>query len=104
MSHKKKESAADVPRKKKESGADYIERHDATMRMILGEMIEYTGNINRWWTEAALMARREPAYALKMLITMETHLQTHIRVERSDSLRRVRAAIDRLDRERPSSK
>ena len=93
-----------MARKKKESAGDYIERHDAEMRMILGEMIEYTGNINRWWTEAALLARREPAYALKKLIAAEIHLQTHIRVERSDSLRRIRAAIDRLDAELPSPK
>ena len=88
----------------KESAADYIERRDAEMRIILGEFAEYAANINVWWTNALDAARENPELALSNLYKAELHLGIHVRIEVSDSLRRIRSAIKRLESERPPSK
>lgn len=85
----------------KETAADYIERHDDEMRVILGELAEYAGKINMWWTFAVHAARKHPEQALTHLTEAETHLDIHVRIELGDSLRRIRSAISRLDAELP---
>jgi hypothetical protein len=87
--------------RKKLTAAEYIERHDGEMRIILGELVEYAGKINLWWTAARNQARERPEDALTNLIDAEIYLDNHVRVELSDSLRRIRAAISRLDGELP---
>ena len=47
----------------KQSAADYIERYDPEMRIILGELVEYAGKINAWWTDARRRAREDPEQA-----------------------------------------
>jgi hypothetical protein len=54
-----------------------------------------------WWTNALDAAREEPEVALSNLYKAELHLGTHVRIEVSDSLRRIRSAIQRLESERP---
>ena len=50
-----------MPRQKR-SAAD-LGAHDAEMRLILGEMVEYAGRINLWWRNAALVVRDHPDQA-----------------------------------------
>jgi hypothetical protein len=89
-----------MPRQKP-SAADYLERHDAEMRLILGELVEYAGRINLWWRNAALVVRNHPERALTDLIDAEIHLSVHVRIELADSLRRIRSAITLLGEELP---
>lgn len=85
----------------KQTAADYMERHDAEMRIILGELVENAGRINMWWTFAHSTVRQDPQRAFELLIDAEIHLNNHVRLELTDSLRRMRAVIDRLDAELP---
>lgn len=89
-----------MPRQKP-SAAEYLERHDAEMRLILGELVEYAGRINLWWRHAALVVRDHPEQALTDLIDAEIHLSVHVRIELADSLRRIRSAITLLGAELP---
>lgn len=41
----------------KQTAADYIERHDGEMRIILAELVESAGKINLSWTFARNQAR-----------------------------------------------
>lgn len=84
-----------------QTAADYIERHDGEMRIILGELAENAGQINMWWTFARNAVRDEPERALALLIDAEIHLNHHVRLELADSLRRIRASIERLAVEHP---
>lgn len=86
---------------KKLSAAEYIQQHDGEMRVILGELLEYAARINIWWTFAQDQAREHPEAALKNLIDAEIHLDNHVRLELSDSLRVIRAATNRLAAELP---
>jgi hypothetical protein len=83
----------------KQSAADYIERHDPEMRIILGELVEVSGQINLSWANAALLVRDHPKKALSDPVDAEVHLSHHVRVELADSLRRIRSAIALLDEE-----
>jgi hypothetical protein len=85
----------------KQTAAEYIERHDGEMRVILGELAENAGQINMWWTLAVGSVREDPERALELLIDGEIHLHHHVRLELSSGLRRNRAAIDRLNAELP---
>jgi hypothetical protein len=71
------------------------------MRIILGELVEYAGKINIWWTFARNQARKHPEAALRNLIDAEIYLDNHVRLELSDSLRVIRAATKRLAAEQP---
>lgn len=84
-----------------QTAADYIERHDGEMRIILGELAENAGKINMWWTFARNAVRDDPDRALTRLIDAEIHLNHHVRLELADSLRRIRASIERLATELP---
>jgi hypothetical protein len=85
----------------RQTAADYIEKYDDEMRIILGELLENAANINLWWMSARHAARSHPDRAMTLLIDAEIHLNIHVRIERADSLRRIRAAIARLDAELP---
>ncbi len=87
--------------RKKQTAADYIERHDDVMRLILGEMVGYARQIDGWWASAHDVVREDPDAAIRLLIDAEIHLNTHVRIDLADSLRYIRAAIDRLDAELP---
>ena len=86
---------------KKETAAEYIERHDGVMRIILGELFENASAINLWWGHASSVVRTDPDGAESLLIDAEIHLNHHVRIELSDSLRYIRSALSRLDAELP---
>lgn len=85
----------------KQTAADYIERHDGEMRVILGELVENAGKINMHWVLGRDQAREYPEAALKHLIDAEILLGIIVRIERSDALRTIHSAIDRLGSELP---
>jgi hypothetical protein len=85
----------------KASAADYLEQFDPEMRIILGELVENAGKVNMLWTFARNTSRVDPNHALTLLIDAEILLNHHVKIERSDSLRRIRAAISRLGEELP---
>jgi hypothetical protein len=87
--------------RKKQTAADYIDRYDDEMRIILGELAEHAAKINMWWTFAVHAARKHPEQALTHLIDAEIYLDIHVRIELADSLKRIRSAISRLDAELP---
>lgn len=83
------------------TAADYIERYDPEVRIILSDLVDFAGKIKAWWTSARVLARDDPDQAMTDLIEAEMHLDIHVRIELRDSLRRIRAAIDLLDAELP---
>jgi head-tail adaptor len=83
------------------SAADYIERHDAEVRVILGELVENAARLNLHWAAAAYHVRRDPERALKELAEAEVVLSVAVRIERIDALRRISGASDLLDGELP---
>jgi hypothetical protein len=85
----------------KQSAADYVERRDQEMRIILAELIENASEVNRLWAMARMQAKGAPEHAFRQLIDAETRLDIAVRIERADSLRILRSAIKRLDRELP---
>jgi hypothetical protein len=87
--------------RRKQSAADFIERYDGEMRIILGELVENAGKLNMLWVFARNAAGHDSDRAMTLLIEAQILLEHHLKIERSDSLRRIRAAIDRLDREPP---
>jgi hypothetical protein len=86
---------------KKLSAAQYIERHDVEMRVILGELVENVAAANLHWTHAATLVHRSPEAASKHLAAAWVVLHSLVPVERRDALRRINAASDRLDGELP---
>ena len=87
--------------RKKLTAAEYIERHDGEMRVILGELAENAGKLNMLWTLAVSQARQHPHGAMQKLIDAEIKLDIMVRIERSDALRTIHSAINRLDAELP---
>ena len=81
------------------SAAEYIERHDPEMRVILGELGENAARVSLHWANAATSARHDPERALKELGEAWAALTTAISIERTDALRRINAASDLLDSE-----
>ena len=86
---------------KKLSAADYIERYDGEMRIILGELAESAAAANLNWTHAAHSVRRSPETALKHLVDAWVALETAVKIERRGALRRINAASDLLGAELP---
>jgi len=89
-----------MPRRR-QTAAEYIERRDAEMRIILGELAENAVRANLGWAAAVRAARLDPDRALTELVEVEIALDIPVRIERADALRRIRAANRRLDRSRP---
>jgi hypothetical protein len=85
----------------KVSAADFVEAHDDEMRIILGELVENAGKLNRLWETARRVVRKDPDYALTLLVEAEILLGIDVRIERTDSLQRIRSATRRLDKELP---
>lgn len=83
------------------TAAQYIERYDAEMRVILGEMAENVARANLRWAAAAYLIRHDPERALKELVEAEIALSIAVRIERTDALRRITAASNLIDRELP---
>jgi len=86
---------------KKVSAADYIERYDGEMRIILGELAENSAIANLNWAHAAHSVRRSPETALKHLADAWVALNSAVKIERLEALRRINAASDLLDAELP---
>lgn len=86
---------------RKLSAADYIERYDGEMRVILGELVENAARANLSWAHAAEAVRGSPDNALSHLSEAWVALSTLIRIERIDALRRINVASDLLNDELP---
>ncbi len=85
----------------KVSAADFVEDHDEEMRIILGELIENAGKLNLLWEAARRVVREDPDRALTLLVEAEILLGIDVRIERTDSLRRIESATRRLGEELP---
>lgn len=88
-----------MPRRKL-TAAEYVERYDPEMRVIL-ELAENAARVNLQWANAAALVRRHPDRALTELVDAATILEIVVRIERSDALRRISAASELLDAELP---
>lgn len=89
-----------MPRRKL-TAAEYIERYDAEMRVILGELVENAAQVNLHWAAAVQLVRHHPERALEELANAWMALKTVVPIERRDALRRINAASDLLDSELP---
>ena len=87
--------------RRKLTAAEYIERYDGEMRVILGELAENAARANNHWTMAVDVVRRNPERALEELSEAWVALATSIKVERSDALKLIDRASALLDRELP---
>ena len=88
---------------KKLSAADYIERYDGEMRIILGELAESAAAANLHWAHAVQAVRGSPESALEHLAEAWVALKTAVKIERQDALRRINRASDLLDAELPDA-
>jgi hypothetical protein len=86
---------------RKEKAADYIDRADGEVRLILAELAESAGAVARSWSLALFEAHRDPERAVEHLIDAEIRLDNHVRLELADTLRHIRAALKRFDAELP---
>ncbi len=84
-----------------ESAADLIARQDGTMQVILGELVENASKVHQLWASARAAVIEDSDRALTLLIEAQMLLENHVRLERSDGLRLIRTAVDRLDAELP---
>jgi hypothetical protein len=89
--------------RRKLSAAEYVERHDNEMRIILGELVENAAKASLHWEAARRVVRNSPEKALTELVEAQIALATFIRIERTDALRVVGRASDLLDDELPDS-
>ena len=76
--------------------AEFVDAVDPAVRIILAELNESAGIVDRAWTLAVMALRNSPEYALEQLIEAEIHLNIHIRIELRDALRDIRGAIARF--------
>ena len=83
------------------TAAEYIERCDAEMRLILGELAADAARVNLHWAAASQLVKHHPEDALKELTDAWVALTTAVKVERRAALRRINAASNLLDRELP---
>lgn len=83
----------------KKGAADYLVNRDDEVRIILAELAESTGVVAFHWSLAVVEARRDRASALKHLVDSETRLTQFVRLEVTDALSAIRAAISRLETE-----
>jgi hypothetical protein len=88
---------------KKLGAAEYIERYDPEMRIILGELAENVASANLNWTHAASLVRPNPEASLEHLSEAWVALKTSVSIEVRDALRRINAASDLLDAELPDA-
>jgi hypothetical protein len=86
---------------KKLGAADYIERYDGEMRVILGELAENAAVINLNWARSVERVRRSPDTAMTSLVDAWVALETAVKIERQDALRRINRAIALLSDELP---
>ena len=88
-------------RSRQPSAAEYIEERSLGVSIILAELAESAGAVSRSWNLAVSIARTDPDKALRHLVEAEIRLDNHVRLELADTLRPIRAAITRLERELP---
>jgi hypothetical protein len=89
---------------KKPTAVDYIERHDEEMRLRLGEMAEYAARISVWWNTARVRAHQRPDEALAKLVEAEVSLDEYVQFAATDCMRKIRAAVNRLETELPEGR
>jgi len=83
------------------AAAAYIESHARELDLILDELGGSAAAVARFWATAVKLAATDPMGALGALADAEVRLNHGVRLELSDSLRVIRAAMDRFDHELP---
>ena len=86
---------------RKVTAAEYIERYDPEMRVILGELVEKAAQVNIHWAMATHLVTHDPERALEELAECWVALKTLLPIERRDALRRINAASSLLTDELP---
>jgi hypothetical protein len=84
---------------KRVSAAEYLERYDGEMRIILGELAENIAVANLHWTHAVQSVQGSPDAALQHLADAWVALAVSVKAERRDALLRINAATNLLDAE-----
>jgi hypothetical protein len=88
--------------RRQKTAADYLEAHSIGVSVILAELAESAGIAGRAWALAVERSRRNPERAMRHMATAETQLHHMARAEVMDSLRVIRAAMNKLDRDLPA--
>jgi hypothetical protein len=83
------------------TAADYVDRYDEHMTVVLGDLIEHANEVLAWWVAGREQVRTDPELALRTLVDAEINLSVYLRIERVEALRHIRAATNRLDAELP---
>jgi hypothetical protein len=60
------------------TAAEYVERNDAEMRVILGELAENAAHANVQWAAAVRLMRHDPERALEALVDAWVALKTAV--------------------------
>jgi hypothetical protein len=88
--------------RRKETGAEYIERHALVIPLILGDMIEHLGAATQAWTQAVEAARSgDLDRALKEVVDVEIGVDIPLRVGRAEIRSMMERAGNLLDSELP---
>ena len=90
--------------RKRQTAADYVERHGDDVQWRLGQIAEKSARISAWWEAARSRARDHPDEALAMLIDAEVNLDEYVQFAATDCMRKVRAAVNRLEAELPAGR
>lgn len=85
------------------TAAAYVRSHARELELIIGELVESATLVGSAWAEAVDFADADPLRSLNALAAAEVRLTHHIRREALDSLRVIRSAMDRFDRELPDT-
>lgn len=83
------------------TAAEYLDVHGIGVALILAELAESAGIAGRAWVLALADAKTNPERALANLAIAEVQLHNIARNEVNDSLRRIRVAMEKFDRELP---
>ena len=89
--------------RKKLTAAEYLNGHDAEMRVILDELLENAAKANVRWAAAQRHVSHDPDLALTELVEAMIALDIPVRIERADALRILNRVTDLLDQELPDN-
>jgi hypothetical protein len=77
--------------------ASWLEKQDEWVRILLAELVTYSGELSEAWSTAVQSASSDPAAALSKLTECEVAAQDLIGFRVSEIRRVVRSAIKRYD-------
>ena len=87
--------------RRKETGAEYIERNATEVTLILGDMIEHLGTATQAWSQAVDAARRgDLDRALTNVVDVEINVEV-LRIGRAELRSMMERAGNLLDLELP---